>query len=243
MGYSNKKIIMKTLINNKWELELPEHRANRPGWDFWEKERNAAMYAAIRQGDVIVDIGAEEGDLSAMYAKWAGELGKIVLIEPSARMWPWIKDVFEMNNLTPYLNFHGFVEKPKPGVVYECSLVKGEWPLAINSEKIDEPGFKHLNEDDPDIKRTTLDMLFSELEKIDIVTIDTEGSELEILKGGEKLLATKKAIFFISVHPEFMRDRYGDTPDDLLVFMDLHGYDATYLAYDHEKHYMFKPRV
>lgn len=218
-----------TLINNKWQLLLPKHRANRPGWKFWEYERNAAMYAAIRPGDIIVDVGAEEGDLSALYASWAGTAP--ILIEPSPKMWPWIRQTFVANNLEIGKEFVGFVGKEN---------IKGT-PQDTNVETIPDPGFAHINENDGTIPQIKLDDL---VETCDIITMDVEGGEYDVLLGAKGLIARCKPIIFISVHPEFLRERYNMTPDDLLVLMEHHyGYTGTYLGYDHEYHWLYKPNL
>lgn len=63
--------VREVLINGKWPLVLPEHRAQREEWATgWEPERLDSMYANLRPGMVLYDIGTEEGDLSALFAKW-----------------------------------------------------------------------------------------------------------------------------------------------------------------------------
>lgn len=216
-----------TLVNNKWTLLLPEHRADRPGWKFWEYERNAAMYAAVRPGDIIVDVGAEEGDLSALYASWAKTAP--ILIEPSPKMWPWIRQTFEANNLEIGKEFVGFVGREN---------IEGT-PQDTNIETIPDPGFAHINENDGTIPQIKLDDL---VETCDIITMDVEGGEYDVLLGAKRLLTEERPIVFVSVHPEFLRERYNMTPDDLLVLMEHHyGYTGTYLGYDHEYHWVYKP--
>lgn len=63
-------------INGRWPLMLPEHRAAREEWTTgWEPERLDSMYANLRPGDVVYDIGTEEGDLSALFARWVRGVG------------------------------------------------------------------------------------------------------------------------------------------------------------------------
>lgn len=63
-------------MNGRWTLNLLQHRAEKAGWDSahgWEPERLASMAANIRPGMVVYDVGAEEGDLSALCATWIRE--------------------------------------------------------------------------------------------------------------------------------------------------------------------------
>ncbi len=101
-----------------------------------------------------------------------------------------------------------------------------------------ETGFAHLNEK-PHIPVMRIDEM--DLPKIDIITMDIEGSEYEALQGAEKILLKDRPIVFVSVHPEFMWREHHHSPDDLHVMMQKYGYEPNYLAFDHEQHYMYKP--
>jgi hypothetical protein len=59
-----------TLINGRWPLLLPDHRAARPSWGWWEATRLAAMHHFIQPGDVVYDVGAEEGDFPCLFSTW-----------------------------------------------------------------------------------------------------------------------------------------------------------------------------
>lgn len=226
-----------TLINYKWKLNLLDFRADIPSWPFWEKERLSAMYDAIRLGDTILDIGAEQGDMSALFLKWAGKKGKMILVEPSPGFWPNMKATFEANDLKPYQCFQVLVSN-----VADSDIIPlpGSWPTAADGEVSNDVGFSHLTEK-PRIPVITIDSM--KLPKVDIITMDIEGSEYEALQGAYETIMRDKPMLFISVHPEFMWKAHHHSPDDLHVMLDNWGYDATYLAFDHEQHYMYKPRA
>lgn len=225
---------IETRICDRWTLKLPEHRALRPGWPWWERDALHALWCAIRPGDVVWDIGAEEGDLSALYASWGA---RVVLVESTARAWPWIRATFEANGLTHFGAVSGLIGKQHNGNI--AGNIEGYWPAAVDEEFVPEPGFTMLNEAG-ETPITTLDALGHW--RPDIVVMDIEGAEYQALLGAEKILRVDRPIFAISVHPEFMREQYGDTPDDLLVLMEKADYEARYLSFDHEQHWMFRPR-
>lgn len=226
----------KVFVNHKWELDLLPFRASMPSWDFWEKERLTAMYNAIRLGDTILDIGAEQGDLSVLFKKWSGNTGKIILVEPSRGFWPNIKATFEMNNERPFRCYQALVSNESSSLASNHGSV---WPDAADGQVSSEVGFSHLNEK-PDIPVLTIDEM--DLPHVDVITMDIEGSEYEALQGAETTIKQDKPILFISIHPEFMWHEHHHTPDDLHVMLSNWGYDGTYLASDHEQHYLYKPR-
>lgn len=237
--------MIETRINKRWNLLLPELRAQRPGWDHWEQDVLAWLWGFIRPGDVVWDVGAEEGDLSALYASWGASL---VLIEPSPPFWPLIRQTFDANGLLDRVVgcFAGFAadftETLPSRINYDPTLDADGWPVCAQGEGISEFGFRHTNEQTDSTATIRLDDLAERFQPPDVVCMDIEGAEYRAILGAEVILRDHKPIVFVSVHPEFMRDRYGDTPDDLLTHMEIHGYDAFRIAYDHEWHYLFKPR-
>lgn len=229
-------------ILGRWGLMLPDHRADMPQWPWWEKERLQAMWSHIRHGDVVWDIGAESGDLSALFASWGATM---VLAEPSAKMWPSIRQCFQANHLPdPVAFWPGFVGNPDFG---GFGYVSNDWPEWADLPLEADPGFVHLNEQPAEGGISTLSidaMVMADVPIPQVLTIDVEGAELEVLRGGAATLLSMRPTVFCSVHPDFMWDRYGQTSDDLLVLMQEHlHYEAHHLATDHEQHWMFRPKV
>lgn len=240
MGMTSMTKMVKTLINHKWELLLPDFRASKPEWGFWEKERLAAMYNAIRPGDIILDIGAEQGDMSCLFSLWGA---KVILVEPSQGFWPNMKATFEANKQQPLAGFQVLASNedlPWPDRQPYMGL-NDEWPQAARGELNDDVGFSHLSEK-PKIPVVRIDTLVHPNWCIDVITCDCEGSEYAIIEGARDVIMRDKPILFISVHSEMMWREHHNTPDDLHVMLDSWGYDATYLAFDHEAHWMYKPR-
>lgn len=205
-----------TLINGRWPIILPDHRADfheeRP---WWEAARLADMYAHLHDsGQALVDVGSEEGDLTALYASWGVW---VYFIDPSA---PWVEqthDTFEANNLEPYGSHSGFADhETRPGHVIET------------------PRFGVL-EVESSVDRVSIDDL--ELMRVDALSIDVEGSELRVLRGAERTLAEQSPIVWVSIHEPCDFD--ARTPSKVHEYMRTLGYKDQFLAYDHEWHVRF----
>lgn len=228
-------------INGRWPLMLPEHRAARPEWPFWEKERLGSMYDHLGPGDVVYDIGSEEGDFPALWASWGCE---VVLVEPNPRVWPNVRTIFEANNLAPPRGwFVGFAAPDTfdpPSETATALASDQPWPTCAYGEVIGDHGFSNLCER-PDIPRVRIDALADLYGPPTAITIDTEGSELAVLQGGAGVLDHHRPLVWVSIHPQFSIDMYGVTANDCLQFMADHGYTAEHLASDHEEHWLFTP--
>ncbi len=255
-------------LNGKWDLTLPEHRANRPEWvphtnrvgdwvEGWEPERLDAMHAVIQPGDVIVDVGAEEGDMSALCAMWAGPTGGMILVEPNPRVWPNIRAIWNANDgLAPVADwFVGFAAavtdlNPPMNDIGALAEWTDGWPQCAYGELIGDHGFRHLAQQADATPRIRLDDMWKDTEgaiynayawdgNVDVITMDVEGSELEVIKGSLQLLAKHHPVVFVSIHPEFMRDLYGQHPYELHAYMQAAGYKSRLLATDHEQHWVY----
>lgn len=226
-------------VNGRWPLILPQHRAERPEWYFWEAARLAAMAHHLGPGDVVYDIGAEEGDLPALWASWRCD---VALIEPNPRVWPNIRTIFEANALTPPLScFVGFAAGESHA--HGDWVGRPHWPTCADGPVIGDHGFLNLAERD-DVARVRIDDFAAQIEPPTAITIDVEGAELEVLKGAERTLDEHRPKVWVSIHPEFIADMYGvdDGLPAVRSLMAAHNYDEQFLAIDHEHHWMFLPR-
>ena len=228
-----------TRINDRYEIKLDPGRINQHNiWlasGGWEVERLEAMHETIKPGDFVIDIGAELGDFTALFALWGAEVG---IVEPSAGMWPSIRQTWIANvDRDPVFSFIGFASDTDSGFV--DNALSPAWPDESIGGLTKEPGFCHLDEQ-RDLPQITIDNIVDITGLTpNVVTIDIEGSELACLHGASETLKTGITTFFVSVHPDFMRDRWGYSRDDLLDYMYSFGYDGAHLATDHEEHWKF----
>lgn len=243
-----------TCINGRWHLLLPAHRALRPEWTSeagWERQRLDAMHKVIaNQGaPVVYDIGAEEGDLPALWCLWGAQ---VVLVEPNPRVWPNIRFIFEANYFLPrvlawHVGFAGAEPDPvRPEWVarYVEPVTQG-WPSCAFGPVIGDHGFLVLPER-PDCPVQTVDELARTTKPPTVITIDVEGAELTVLRGAAMTIATHKPVVFVSIHIDmpWIDEKYpGDTGDQVIEFMFQLGYVGYHLATDHEEHWMFQPLV
>lgn len=227
----------KTLINGRWELLLPEHRASRKEWDIknggWEVERLNALHKAIKPGMKVVEVGAEEGDMTALLGQWVGKDGTVLMFEPNEKVWPNIKAIWEANQVpATFQAFQGFAADTTNQKT--VSWTENQWPECADGELIGNHGFLNLSERD-DVPRITLNQLPFQP---DIINIDCEGSELRVLKGAINQLL-RGTIVFVSVHDAFMSQMYEEYATDLFKYMKDLDYKYELLAYDHELHVRF----
>lgn len=235
--------MIRTNINGRWQLRLPQHRAERREWPYWEATRLAHMHMLLGGGkETVYDIGAEEGDFPGLWAGWGNDT---VLFEPNDRVWANIRAIFETNSLRrPLACFEAFAGCQERGELNVWVPKEKEgWPPAAYGPIIGDHGFCNLYER-PEIASVTIDEVAGRLgiRPPTAITMDVEGAELQVLKGASSTLREWRPLVWVSIHPDFMAEMYpDDTPGRLLNFMHEHGYDFEHLCTDHEEHWFFAP--
>jgi FkbM family methyltransferase len=61
------------------------------------------------------------------------------------------------------------------------------------------------------------------VEKIDLLSMDCEGSELRVLRGAGALLRDQAPLIFCEIHPDFLKN-LGQSPGELVAFLEDLGY-------------------
>jgi FkbM family methyltransferase len=128
----------------------------------------------IREGDVIVDAGANVGDFTLLAAIRTGPNGRVIAIEPEPRNASLLRRNLAINNLSNV-------------IVVEAALSDSVGTATFKREGIYS---RLLNEDDRyeyalKVGTITLDRLKADLKlsRIDIVKMDIEGGEVDALTG------------------------------------------------------------
>lgn len=232
-------------------LRLPIVRCDRPQRPWWEAARLHCMHHYLGDGDRLIDVGTEMGDLSALYASWGCEL---FLIEANPQAWPWIAATFDANDLSDHVahwwaGLVGNQTHEQTSVLdhrhtnFITALGSDPWPVSARLSPNEATGFYHLAEYMPVSPVATIDslMMATGFEPT-AITIDIEGGEFDALVGAKATIARFRPKIWVSIHPEFMADMYGHTKDNLLSLMQIIDYDPVFLATDHEEHWMFLPK-
>jgi FkbM family methyltransferase len=194
----------------------------------------APVYAIehlVKEGDVVLDIGASQGEYTLWAAKKCGKNGRVIAIEPLTKMFAQLKENIAIN---PDLSDSVIL------VNTGLSDKVGKMPIYGYSGEGSKDG---LHEGMPTLFRTAsrnqlieeinlvlLDDVIKDLEvkKVDFIKIDVEGAELQILKGGIKILKEFKPILLIEASEETF-NAAGYSQVEFFNFLNGFGYKY-YLA-------------
>jgi FkbM family methyltransferase len=156
---------------------------------FLDWERDAVQYIReLRNGDIVIDVGAHIGSYTIRCAKLFGENGKVIAIEPIPENLILLKNNLEFNKLNNVL-------------IEDKAIYNKQNKIKLFYYDIHPSGasvFKKFESDHLHaiiVETTTLDAIIEKynLKKIDLLKVDVEGAEAEVLSD-KALSITRKII-------------------------------------------------
>jgi FkbM family methyltransferase len=174
---------------------------------FYEAEKTEFIKKNCKPGSTAIDIGAHIGIFSFFLAKQVGNQGKVYSFEPTPLTFKVLQKTIQFNHLEK------IVEARQQAVsdsdrdvifhVYENSSIS-------NANSISTPNDPDRDTKPIKVSAVHLDGLLADLNQQDLsfIKIDAEGAELDILKGGEKIIKKYKPYITLEVHPKSFEEPF-----------------------------------
>jgi FkbM family methyltransferase len=177
------------------DLQEVQYQLEGDLWFRYESERLAPF---LPRDGVVVDVGANLGFTTLVFAKHVGPGGRIFAFEPSSLTYPKLVAVVAKNGLSNVecLNLGCGTAKST-----ETLLV----PATSGNATIRRSGIEqHEPCREVRIEIDTLDnVVLPQVAKLDLIKIDTEGFEDQVLAGGEQLVSRHRPVIYIELSQEY----------------------------------------
>jgi FkbM family methyltransferase len=160
------------------------------------------LQGALREGDCVVDIGANIGYYSLMEARLIGPRGQVYAIEPAPHNIEILRDSVNLNNYGNVETFHLAIGQSDG----TSTLYLSDHPNWCSFY----PPRKIMGQ--IDIKVASLDSFLKDKRRPDLIRMDVEGYEYEILMGMSGILASDIPLrLFVEFHPDIMGSSHAAT--------------------------------
>lgn len=213
--------------NLRIELDLAEHMQRRIFWmGYYNVHLVALLDRLLKPGMVVVDVGANIGEVSLVCANRVGRSGRVIAFEPVASIADELQFNIDRNQLNPVVD----VQRLGLGDVAGRFSMYGSCGQFGSDES--NRGLGSLHGDplkDPilgEVDVATLDEVLERLgvDRLDILKVDIEGGELACLKGGLESLQRFRPIVIVEVQEHSARTA-GHRGRDILELLRPLGYD------------------
>lgn len=165
----------------------------------WNPHEYRALRAVVRPGTTVLDVGANVGAYTLLFATWVGDRGRVFAFEPAPDA---------CDGLRTHVTLNGFDDRV---TVVEAAVAAtaGDAPFAIHPSggasslalsSVD--GATHVR-----VRTETIDDVCRQHALLPaVIKIDVEGAELEVLEGARNTLALPGLHVFVEFHPASWRN-------------------------------------
>lgn len=191
--------------------------------DSWEPEESRYFRSCLKEGQTVLDIGANVGWYSLIAAQAVGQSGKVHAFEPrpdTARM---LRRTIADNGLEGRIQVWELALDDRDG-----SERLGWEPASAN------PGHSFLVRQEGaavadsvamigEVRAAMLDTLLPEIAP-DVVKIDVEGAEPRVIAGAQRALGRRRPVILSELFPEQLERVSGTTASGFIALMEAFGY-------------------
>ncbi|MEE8409069.1 MAG: FkbM family methyltransferase [Myxococcota bacterium] len=215
----------------EWELDLEE------GIDFaiflfgqFDLSTARAYRRLVNPGDTVLDIGANIGAHTLPLAHRVGPRGRVVAFEPTEFAFRKLMRNLELNQELAHRvsPVHALLVRDEAAT--PPSRIHSSWPL-VRSDAL-HPGHGGALKSTGDCKAVRLDdwIADNELQRVDFIKLDVDGSELHVLGGGRRTLENDRPLILLELCPHLFDDNPSGTFADLIELLAETGYALRTLA-------------
>lgn len=193
LGWAASDQLVATLPGGEQVRMLPEHRQLA-----WNAEEYAAFKSAIAPGATVLDVGANLGAYTVLFAQWVGPRGRVFAFEPAPECRSGLRRQLELNGVAARVEVRAEAVAESAGVrSFRADGLRGDNRLA---GKGDQPGAAGW----VSVPTTSIDEFCDRAGVApDVLKIDVEGAELEVLRGARRTLGRNgsRLAVFVELHP------------------------------------------
>ena len=172
----------------------------------WNPEEYEAFRRIVRPGFTVLDVGANVGAYTVLFAQWAGPAGRVIAFEPAPASIAGLRRQLQLNGLAGRVDV---VEAAVAGTVGTASF-ESDGASGANALGAGAGGAHTIT-----VTTTTIDAFCAERGlRPDVIKIDVEGAELDVLRGARRTLQAASIAVFVEFHPSAWAAR-GIAPQDL----------------------------
>jgi FkbM family methyltransferase len=191
----------------------------------------------VKEGNVVLDLGANLGYFTLLAAKLVGPAGRVYSFEPEPRNFGYLRRNVELNGYEQVTAVQKAVSDRSGTVkLYLCSYDTGHHTIqqydGIRAYRPDLAG------DRPEFVEVDAvrldDFLERKITPIHVIKMDVEGAEMLALSGMEKLIkANDRLTMFVEFFPLLIREM-GSSPEELVSrLLEDFGFTVSVIPHDY----------
>jgi len=186
----------------------------------WEAVESAALVALLRPGATFVDVGAHAGYMTLLGAARVGASGSVLAVEAHHGNYALLRENIRRNGLGCVRAVHA--------AAWDSSA--GARTVTVSQENSgDHRAFRRAGATETvEVPSLAVDDLVGEDRRVEVVKIDTQGTDHLVVRGMRRTLARCRPVLLVEFWPEGIEE-FGDAPTQVLALYRGLGYDIAML--------------
>jgi FkbM family methyltransferase len=199
-------------------IDAPRHRGLADEFDrmgAYEPETTALCHALLRPGMVAIDVGANVGYFTVLFADIVGPQGYVLSFEPCRSTCTILRHNVAKNAFRHVHVVHA-------AVTHTTGKIQLYYSTSEETHSIGR--IESTTEAAETVAAWALDVYVDQvpLSRLDLLKIDVEGADLDVLRGARALLAKHRP--YVIVEASEMSSTFGYKPNALSAFLEQAGY-------------------
>lgn len=190
----------------------------------------------VKEGDVVIDCGANIGYFTLLFAQLVGKKGKVYSFEPETRNYKYLLRNIQLNGYhNVVISQKAVADKPGKVKLFFCPYDTGHHTIQQHGGiQAYRPEFVDEKKEFFEVDQESLDDFFKEIPTpVNVIKMDVEGAEMLALAGMEQLIKrSKKLIMLIEFFPLLIREM-GQSPEAFARRL-LEDFDFTVFVVEHD---------
>jgi FkbM family methyltransferase len=187
---------------------------------YLEAGPTAGLQEFVPAGSLAIDVGANVGFFTILFAEWVGTTGQVIAIEPEPRNFHHLNLALERGGLASHVRALRVVAAAAAGSTF----------LEINHVH---PADHKISRDGTglEVQAVKLDDLVADPKpaRPSLIKIDVQGAEMMVLRGASNILEGARPALFVELH-EAGLNRFGSSVTEVFNYLSQFGYQAHWLT-------------
>jgi FkbM family methyltransferase len=205
---------------NVWGSRVRPPNANRAlaafllGANLMGRTERRVFERVVEPGNVVVEVGANQGIFTLLFSKLVGESGRVIALEPEPSLFAALEGNCRLNDATNVTRLNSAAGEERSQGFLQCSRFNS------GDNRVTRSGAQRHG---VAVEIDSLDNLI-QAPAVAFVKIDVQGYELHVLRGMKTLVSANPSVkVFFEYFPAGLAQA-GTSPENLLRFFEEHGF-------------------
>jgi FkbM family methyltransferase len=184
-----------------------------------ERGTTALFRKIVREGDVVVDLGANIGYFTMLAARLVGKDGRVYAFEPEPRNYDLLLRNIELNGYQNVTAIQKAVaDRPGSVKLFICPYDTGHHTInKYDGIQAYRPDYVNKRKEFIEVEQVSLDEFFQEVTTpVDVIKMDVEGSEMLALDGMERLIKRNDDLSMLVEFFPLLISKMGQSPEEFV---------------------------